>query len=71
MNETQEDTKYAMINCDECVELSKGQDTGNKYLSKSEYDRQMANPNKGWQCPVCKTYPCTFDDDYFEQRNME
>lgn len=66
-----EDSRYARLLCQECIELSEGKDNGERYLSRHEYNRQMDNPSKGWQCPICGTYPCTFDDDYFEQRNME
>lgn len=37
------------------------------YLTKAQYDKQMANPNIGWRCPKCNCYPCNFDDANYEQ----
>ena len=59
--------KFARIVCPECIEVSGGNCSGVRYLSKEEYDRQMDDPHVGWRCPVCRTYPCIFDDDYFER----
>lgn len=36
------------------------------YISLRNYDLQMSQPNKGWRCPKCGTYPCVFDDAFFE-----
>jgi rubredoxin len=36
------------------------------YLSRVEYERQMSNPNKTWECPICGLYPASFSDDNFD-----
>lgn len=67
MNE-QEKTPY-LIHC------IKDEDFGScgksSYLTKQQYLDQMKNPDRGWQCPVCRCYPCDFDDKNFEEFNDE
>lgn len=37
------------------------------FLTKEQYNEQMARPDRGWQCPVCRCYPCDFDDVHYEK----
>jgi DNA-directed RNA polymerase subunit RPC12/RpoP len=57
--------KYARLICHECWEMF-GFESRLKYITKENYDKQMMQPDKGWRCPDCHTYPCDFDDDYWE-----
>lgn len=58
--------KYARLICYECWERF-GIGSRYKYITKENYDLQMKDPNIGWRCPDCKTYPCAFDDEYWEK----
>lgn len=57
--------KFVRLYCVECTEFNP-EDTGEKFLTEKQYEEQLNNPNKEWQCPRCNCYPCWFDDEYFE-----
>jgi hypothetical protein len=56
--------KYVRLICFECRDMGLNYE---KFLTKEQYTQQMSNPDRGWRCPDCKTYPCGFDDDYWEK----
>ncbi len=63
--------RFARLICFECIEMAEeyghhGEDNGEKFLTRQQYDQQMDNPDKPWRCPDCKCYPCDFDDEYWE-----
>jgi len=39
---------------------------GQVYLTEQQYNKQMANPDTRWICPVCGIQPVEFDDINFE-----
>lgn len=42
-----------------------GYGCGKVFLTKEEYNKQMAIPSKTWRCPNCR-YEADFDNDNYE-----
>lgn len=57
---SREETPYAVV----CP------DHGQVFLTESEYNRQMGNPDRFWACPHAgpRCYPVAFDDLHYESR---
>lgn len=55
-----------LVHCEKDEEF--GSCGASSYLTRQQYDKQMASPNRGWACPQCGCYPCRFDDENFEKQ---
>lgn len=55
--------RFVRLFCFECEDMGGSKE---QFLTEREYEEQMNHPNTGWRCPACRTYPCGFDDEYFE-----